>query len=38
MQEVKRRYAEAFLEVFGITLGPMLRSTPESARADLGMR
>ncbi len=38
MQEVKRRYVEAFLEVFGITLGPMLHSTPESARADLGLR
>lgn len=38
MQEVKRRYAEAFSEVFGITLGPMLDSTPESARVDLGLR
>lgn len=38
MSEVKQRYVETFSEVFAATLAPVLRSTPETAPADLGLR
>lgn len=38
MPEVKQRYVKTFSAVFAARLAPMLRSTPERAPADLGLR